>query len=190
MKRKLRIMGSNRTLEQVKLRRKLVLVATVCVLAGLVAYSVLRPDPEERKLNELKNLILDRKPERMSQKDRDALRAMMEKLSPETRERLVREVMKAKLQEFREKTAGMTLEEKRRKVDEAVRKMRKRFVKMSDEKRAKMRRDMNSPEAKKRMKAALSFYYSDFSPAERELMDPVVEELTIEMNALERRARR
>lgn len=174
------------SLERVKFRRKVALIVTACVLVALVAYGVLRPDPEEAKINEIKEMILDRKPGRMSSEDRDAMRDLMKKLSPKTRERLGREVMRAMLQKFRDKTAGMSLEDKKRKVDEAVKKMRERFLKMSDEKRDKMRARVDSPEAKKRMKAALGFYYSDFSPEERNLMDPLVQEWSIEMSVLEK----
>ena len=187
-------MGSHKrnadSLEKLKLRRKLTLTATFCVLASLVLCGVLRHDPEERKINEIKGMILDRKPGRMSRGDRETIRKMMEKLSPETQNRLAQEVMRGMLNRFREKTAGMSLEEKKKKVDETVRKMRQRFVKMSDERREKMLKRVDSPEAKKRMKTALGFYYSDFSPEERNLMDPVVQEWSIEMNVLQKRGRK
>jgi hypothetical protein len=175
------------TLKRVKFRRKLALVGTTCVLAALVSYGILRPDPEEAKINEIKGLILDRKPGKMSREDRDAMRDLMNKLSPKTRDRVGQEIMRAMLQKFREDTASMSIEEKRKKIDVAVKKMRKRFVKMSDEKRDKMRERAASPEAKKRMKKALGFYYSDFSSEERNLIDPLVEEWTIEMSILRKR---
>ena len=178
------------SLERVKFRRKAALVGTACVLAALVAYGVLKPDPEEAKINEIKSMILDSKPGKMSREDRDAMRDMMNKLSPKTRERVGKEVMRIMLQKFRDDTAGMSIENKKKKIDETVKKMRKRFVRMSDEKREKMRNRMNDPEAKKRMKTALGFYYSDFSPEERNLMDPLVEEWTIEMSVLEKGRRK
>ncbi|NOY74843.1 MAG: hypothetical protein GXP32_03510 [Kiritimatiellaeota bacterium] len=178
------------SLEKMKSRRKTALVVTVCVLVSLLLYGVLRPDPEEREISRIKGMILDRKPGRMSQEDRDSIRKLMEKLSPETRQRLATEVMRGMLDQFRKKTAGLTMEEKRKKVDEAVRKMRARFVKMSDERRDKLLERMDSPEATKRMKTALGFYYSDFSPEERKLMDPVVQEWSIEMSVLQKRARK
>lgn len=178
------------SLERVKFRRKAALIGTASVLAALLAYGVLRPDPEEAKINEIKGMILDRKPGRMSREDRDAMRDMMNKLSPKTRQRVSQEVMRIMLQKFRDDTAGMTIEDKKKKIDEAVKKMRKRFVKMSDDKRDKMRDRMNDPEAKKRMKTALGFYYSDFSPEERNLMDPLVQEWSIEMSVLEKGRRK
>ena len=178
------------SLERLKFRRKAILVFTVCVLVSLILYAILKPDPEEREINKIKGMILDRSRGRMSRGDRESIRKMMDKLSPETRQRLAREVMRGMLERFRKKTAGMTMEEKKLKVDEAVRKMRERFVKMTDERRQKAIERMNSPKAKKRMKAALGFYYSDFSPEERSLLDPVVREWTIEMNVLQRRGRK
>ena len=40
---------------------------------------------------------------------------------------------------------------------------------------------MNSPEGKQRMAEALDFFYKEFTPKERALFDPVVEEFTIQM---------
>jgi hypothetical protein len=178
------------SLEKLKFRRKLALTVTFCALASLVLYGVLRPDPEERRINEIKGMIFDRGPGRMSKEDRETIRKMMEKLSPETKNRLAREVMRGMLERFRKKTAGMTLEEKKKKVNETVLKMRRRFVKLSDERREKMLERMNSPEGKQRMKTALGFYYSDFSPEEGNLLDPVVREWSIEMNVLQKRGRK
>jgi hypothetical protein len=178
------------TLERIKFRRKLTLIGTVCILVALILYGILRPDPEEVKINEIKDMILDRKFGKMSSEDRKSVRDIMTKLSPKTRERVSKEVMRAMLQKFREDTASMSLEEKKKKIDVTVKKMRKRFLKMSDEKLNKMRKRVTSQEGKKRMKTALGFYYSDFSPEERKLMDPMVHEWTIEMNMLEKRRKK
>ena len=74
-----------------------------------------------------------------------------------------------------------TEEEKREKVKKVVVKMRQRFSKMTSEERSTARERMNTPEGKERMAEALDFYYNEFTPEERQMLDPIVEEFTIQM---------
>ena len=169
------------TLSKMKMKRNLTLVCVFLFLGGLIAYSVLRPDPEEQKIAEMKNLMLSKRPGRMSGEEREEMRSMINKLSPGTRKKLIREVMRGRLDEMREGTKGLTEEQKREKIDKVVVGMRKRFSKMSPEQRDKARERMNTPEGKEQMGEALDFFYKEFTPAERQLMDPIVEEFTIQM---------
>jgi hypothetical protein len=175
---------SGNSLERMKRARLLALLGAGALLAGLVAYGVLRPDPEERKIAELKGLILSAKPGAVSADRRRELRGMVEKLSPETRSKLIREVMRARLDDFRQKNSGLSKEEKRAKVEEVVAKMRERFSKLTPEARAGIKDGLGTEAGKKRMKEAMGFYYTEFTAEERELLDPLVNELSIELNSL------
>ena len=126
-------------LAKMKLKRNITLVGVFLCLAGLIAYGVMRPDPEEQKIMELKTMMLSKRPGKLSKEDRRNFRSMIEKLSPETRKKLIREVMRGRLQQIREDTKNMTDEQKREKIRQIVLKIRTRFSKMSPEQREKIR---------------------------------------------------
>ena len=168
-------------MERVKRARLMTLLSAAGILTALVAYSVLRPDSEKREVNELKGILLSGK---LTPDQRNEIRRRLAKLPPETMGKLVREVMRARLEDFREKYAGLSMDEKRAKVDEVVAKMRKRFSKLSPDARSKMKESLSSEEGKKRMAYAMKFYYENFTAEERSLLDPLVNELSIELNSL------
>jgi uncharacterized protein with von Willebrand factor type A (vWA) domain len=169
------------TLSRMKMKRNITLICVFLFLGGLIAYSVLRPDAEEQKIAEMKDLMLSKKPGKMSRDERKEMRKMLEKLSPGTRKKLIREVMRGRLEEMRADLKDVSEEEKRKKIDKVLVDMRKRFNKMTPEQRDKARERMNTPEGKERMGEALDFFYKEFTPAERQLMDPIVEEFTVQM---------
>jgi hypothetical protein len=169
------------TLTKMKLKRNLTLIGVFLFLAALIGYSAFRPDPEDQKVAEMKSMILAAKPGGRSADERKEIRDMINKLSPETRKKLIREVMRARLEEMRAETANLTEEQKQKKVQEVVIKMRERFSKMSPEQWKKAQERMQSPEGKKMMNEALGFFYKEFTPQERELMSPIVEEISIQM---------
>jgi len=169
------------TLSKMKLKRNLTLIGVFVFLAALIAYSAFRPDSEDQKIADMKNMILAVKPGGRSADERKSIRDMINKLSPKTRQKLIREIMRGRLEEMREATADLTEEEKQQKVKDIVVKMRERFSKMSPEQRKKAQERMQSPEGKKMMNEALGFFYKEFTPQERQLMGPIVEEFSIQM---------
>ena len=169
------------SLSKMKMKRNIILVAVFLFLGGLIAFSVLRPDPEAEQISMMKDLMLAKKPGKMNPEERKSMRDMFKKLSPKTKKKLIKEVMRGRLEEMRSNWTGITEEEKRKKVDKMVVGMRKRFNKMTPEQRKKARERMNTPEGKENMKEALGFFYTEFTPSERQLMDPLVEEFTIQM---------
>ena len=169
------------TLSKMKLKRNLTLTSVCLVLATLVVYSALRPDPEESQISEMKDIILSTKPGPNASINSLKIRDMMNKLSPETRQKLIREVMRGRLEQMRKTTASMSEKEKKEKVEEVVIRMRERFSKMTDEQRKQAQERMTSPEGKKRMNEALGFFYKEFTPQERELMTPIIDEFSIQM---------
>lgn len=169
------------TLSKMKMKRNITLVTVFIVLACLIAYSVVNPEPEDEQIKQLKTEILARNPGEMTNEERREMRRMVDQLSPETRKRLIREVMRGRLEQMREETADMTVEQKRERINEAVLTMRKRFSEMTPDQKTLAKERINSPEGKERMKEALDFYYKEFTPEEREMLDPLVEEFTIQM---------
>lgn len=169
------------TLSKMKMKRNLTLVCVFLFLAGLIAYSAFNPDPEEKKIENLKVEILSKKPGDMTSEEQQEMRSLVDQLSPETRKKLIRGVMRGRLEQMREETASMNEEQKQERVNKLVLKMREGFSKMSGEQRGLAKEKMNSPEGKERMKEALDFFYTEFTPDERKLMDPIVKEFTIQM---------
>ena len=170
------------TLSKIKFRRNITLTLVLISLIALIAYSALRPDPEDERISEIKNMILSSKPGQNSQADRAKFRNMINKLSPATRTKLIREVMKTRLEQMRQETANLSDKEKQEKVKQVVIKMRKRFAKMTPEQREKAQARMNSPEGKRMMNEALGFFYEEFTPQERQLMEPIVDEFSMQIS--------
>lgn len=160
------------------------LAGTSFLLAGLVIYGVVRPDPEEREYNKIKGIILSGEPGKEDPETHREFRKLMEKLKPETRERLMAEIMRERLSQAREKTKNLTEAQKREKIDVMVSEVRERFSKLSDKERDKIKADMNTSEGKKRFKRSLDFYYTEFTAQERDLMDPLVNEIMTGLNSL------
>ena len=172
------------SLTKVKRRRLIVLAGASLLLAGLVIYGVMRPDPEEQEYNKIKGIILAGEPGKDNPEDRREFRNIMDKLKPETRERLMTEIMRERLSQAREKTKNLSDEQKREKIDTMVSEVKKGFSKLSDKEREKIKADMNSAEGKKRFKRSLDFYYTEFTSQERSLMDPLVNEIMTGLNSL------
>ncbi len=167
-----------------KRRRRLGILLVSLLLFGLILYSVLRPDPEEKEFLRLKSTILEGPQRGMDESAGRDFREALKQLSPETRERLFREVMRHRLEEARAKIAKMTHEEKLEQVDRMIAGVRENFSKLSEDERARIKGELNSPEGKKRFKKALEFYAEEFTPEEKQLLDPFAEEILIHLNAL------
>ncbi|MEI6422063.1 MAG: hypothetical protein WCP55_07580 [Lentisphaerota bacterium] len=172
------------SLSKVKRRRLVILSAVSFLLAGLVIYGVMRPDPEEREYNRIKDVILTGEPGGNDQETRREFRRIMEKLKPETRERLMTEIMRERLSQAREKIKDMNDEQKREKIATMVSEVRERFSKLGDKEREKIKADMKTEEGKKRFKRSIDFYYTEFTSQERNLMDPLVNEIMVGLNSL------
>ena len=170
------------TLSKIKFKQNLILILVLLALIALTAYSVLSPPPEEEKISEMKDIILSSNPGNRSPESREKFRKMMNQLSPATRTKLIREVMKARLEQMRKEVANLSEKEKQEKVEQVVIRMRKRFAKMTPEQRKKAQERINSPEGKKMMNQALGFFYEEFTPQERQLMGPIVDEFSMQMS--------
>jgi len=174
------------SLAKVKRRRLILLAGMSLLLAGLVIYGVMKPDPEEQEYNRVKNIILSSEPGANAENEetRREFRKLMDKLKPETRERLMTEIMRQRLNEAREKMKDLSENEKQAKVDEMVAKVRENFAKLNPEQREKIKQDMNSDEGRKRMKKSIDFYYTEFTPEERKRLDPLVNEILSGLDSL------
>ncbi len=177
-----------KSLAKVKMMRWGLLSGVSALLIGLVVYGVLKPDPEEQEYNRIKTLILSSSSEPGSPEDRmerrQEFRKLAEKLKPETRERLMTEIMRQRLYEAREKTKDLSEQEKQAKVDEMIVRVREGFEKLNPEQREHIKQDINSEEGKKRMKKSMDFYFTEFTPEERKRLDPLVNEILTKLDSL------
>ena len=174
------------SLAKVKMRRLGLLVGVSLLLAGLVIYGVMKPDPEEQEYSRIKNLILSTEPgsHTDNEETRQEFRKLMDRLKPETRERLMTEIMRQRLTEAREKIKNMNDTEKKAKVEEMTARVRDGFAKLNTEQREKIKVDMNTDEGKKRLKKSIDFYYTEFTTQERNMLDPLVNEIMTGLNNL------
>jgi hypothetical protein len=172
------------SLTKVKRRRLIVLAGVSLLLAGLVVYGVMRPDPEEQEYNRIRGIILSGEPGKDDQEAHREFRRIMGKLKPETRERLMTEIMRERLSQAREKVKNMSDDQKREKIAVMATEVRDRFSKLGDKEREKIKADMNTAEGKTRFKKSIDFYYTEFTSQERNLMDPLVNEILTGLNSL------
>jgi hypothetical protein len=170
------------SLTRMRRRRQFGLVAAVALLAGLLAYSVLRPDPEEKEYQRLKGIILT--DNRRDDDSRREFREAMSRLSPETQKKLIREVMREQLHRAREEAQNWTDEQKAARVDELILEVRKNFAKLTGDQREEIRQNFQSDEGRERLRDSLDFYYQEFTAEERKNLDPLVGEFLAHLDAL------
>jgi len=191
------------SLKRMKRIRLACLLGACALLAALIIYGVLRPSPEEKEYNRLHSVLVEdfaasgtviedefsgmgvgAVTKQMDKQQREELRKSFDKLSPATKEKLTTEIMRAHLQKAREALGTLTEQQKVEQVDKMIEDAKKHFNKMSPGERERTKADLSTPEGKKRVSKSLQTYNSEFSAKERELLDPLVEEILIQINAL------
>lgn len=192
------------SLDKIRKKRRIILLCGSVFLLCLILYSVLRPDPEEVKFNQLKGdllRIVDKKDAGKDIKqisgrlagnlergdkssDFSKLQETMASLSPEARKRLTNEIMCERLNNIRKKMEGLNEEEQDKLIDDMTRELKENFSKMNKKKKDKLKDDLNSKDGKEKMKDALDFYYKKFKAKEREKLDPLVHETMKQINSL------
>ena len=192
------------SLDKIRKKRRIVLFCGSVLLLSLLLYSVLRPNPEEVKFNQLKGDLLrivekkdagkdikqisGRLAGNLERGDRSSefskLQESMSSLSPEARKRLTNEIMRERLNSIRKKMEGLNDEEQDKLIDDMTKDLKDNFEKMNKKKKDKIKDDLNSKEGKDKMKDALDFYYKNFKAKEREKLDPLVHETMKQINSL------
>jgi len=163
------------------LRRKkrnqfLAILAAVSALAALIAVNVLRPSPEDEVANTFADTVLNRDPGQWTEDERRELRNQWEQFSPETREAVFTEIARARLEEMRERTRGLSPEQRATRIQEAISQMRARRRQLSPERKARVQERMASPEGQEMVRNVLEFYQTELTAKERAEMDPLVRE--------------
>lgn len=172
------------SVSKIRFKRKVMLILASSLLLIIIVYGVMRPSEEEQEYDRLKGIITSGNPQDMNNESRQEMRNSFDKLSPATRKKLIRVVMRSQLDRAREETAGLDLEAKIERIDKMVKKTRERFSKLSNDRKSEIRERLNSEEGRQQVKEGMSFYYTEFSAKERELMDPLVEEILNNLNSI------
>jgi hypothetical protein len=188
------------SLSKKKRKQKFALIAICVLFAGIIAYTMLKPESELEQADDLKNSLLDifkkddamfidnkkRTPEERK-KRREAMKEIrkeINKLSPGTRRKLTIQLVKSRLDQLRKRTKDMNDEEKREYINDLRKKLNDKFDKMSDKERNKLKDRMKSDKGKKDMEDALDTYYNNISAKDKELYDPVVMDMLENLNSL------
>ena len=164
------------SLRRKRLRQLLGVPLVVTLLGGLITLSVLRPDPREREASAFTQSVLAREPGALTAAERDELRDQWERFSPETRRRVFQEVARDRLERMREQTRDLTPEQRREQIDEALRQMRQRRERWSEQQRIRVRERLATPEGREMVRNAVKFYQAELTSRERAEMDPLVHE--------------
>lgn len=129
--------------------------------------------PEKKK--EMVKLFQKRRKENR-QRMRE-IREEIKKLSPETRKKVVKTMMRSQLDQARRQSAHLSYDDKKKIVDDMIQDIHRQSMKLTPEQREKRKERFNSPEGKQRVKENLDFYMNELSAKERELLDPLAREV-------------
>lgn len=169
---------------KLKRNRAIWLGIFLAVLSALIIFNALRPSQEEKDFDFLKTAMSRRNEQNISPEEREKIRAIFERLSPESKDKLMREILRDRLQQMREETANLSDEEKYERIEKATRDFRKRFSNLSEEEKQSIKERLNSPEGREQFKKTLEFYSTEFTAKEREMLDPLVHEIIGALNKL------
>ena len=174
-------MGS---LESRKRKRLFILALMVICLGSLLAWNILRPSDEDQLVAEYEERLLSGDMRNATPEERERFRKEWMKLPEKTRERVISNVMKKRLEKVREELSEMSKEEREEKIKVDVEKMKKRFNEMSEDEKKRIKERMKEEDSKKFVKRVRNFFYSELSAREREELDPLMDEWFRQLEAL------
>ncbi|OGV55713.1 MAG: hypothetical protein A2017_03265 [Lentisphaerae bacterium GWF2_44_16] len=187
--------------------KRLALEGIIVFIAALFIFSIMtNRDPEEKKEEHIKNSVLSlvnkegetasdiaqegidnlicKKNRKISEEQLKEINMQMNNISPETRTRLVKDIIQTRIEKLRTKIENMTQEEKEQLLEETLGKVRDSFNNMDEREKGKLREHMKSEAGKQDVKEALKFYHDKFSSQERQKADPVMYEIVKNLNAI------
>lgn len=167
-----------KSLDTIRRRRRWLLVACVAALAGMIAWSVLRPSPEERQAADFSQTMLHRESGEVTVEEREEMRRQWERFSPETRRQIFYTVARNNLARMRDESAKLTPAERAARVQDEIRKLRQRRERVSDPERQRLHEAVaEHPEAvREAVRTFMEFYSTELTARERAEFDPLVEE--------------
>lgn len=164
------------TLRRSKLKRVLGLAIPLCLLGGVLVFHALRPSPEEAREQDFTSRLMEMGGGRPPAEAREALRREWMAFPPESRSRIFRRVAGVRLDEFRQRTSGLSEEERLARIREAVVEMRRARSSLPEAERRRIRERMDSAEGREMVRHVMEFYREELTARERAEMDPLMHE--------------
>jgi hypothetical protein len=164
------------SLKKKRRTQTLAIAGVVVLLVGMIAFNILRPSPEEKAEADFTEKVLAGDTTKLPRNQRQELQHQWERFSPESRKKIFFEVARSRLQEFRDKTAELSPEEKSRAIRKAVEDMRQQRARLGEAEKARIRQRLATGEAKEMTQNFMSFYHQELSAKERSELDPLVHE--------------
>lgn len=162
------------------------LFVSIAALAGLIAFHVLKPDPEAVKVQELSQTVLNNDPEDMTPEARRELRVQWQRMSQKNRDAVFQQIAQTRLRQFREKTRDLSHEERVRQVEKAVQEMRRKQERISPEREKEIRKQIHSPEGRRMVRRVLAFFQNKLTAKERAELDPLIHEWLYQLEEMNR----
>lgn len=162
------------------------MAAAGAALCALVAVSVLRPSPEEERIDDFRQTLLEREARDMTEEERREFREQWQRFSPETRRAIFTEVARTRLDEMRQETKALTADERSARLQSALNEMRQRRGQLSSEQKARVRERISSAEGQEMVRHVMSFYQTELTARERAELDPLVHEWLDQMERMMR----
>ncbi len=168
-------MGS---VETVRRRRILWILLFAAVLGGMAVWNMARPSPEARMAADFSQAMISRRPETVTEAEREEMRRQWERFSPEARRQIFYTVARSNLAHFREEASALTPEARAARIQEEIRKMRERRDRLTPEERQRIRERMEADRegVKEAVRTFMEFYSTELTAKERAELDPLVEE--------------
>ncbi len=174
------------SLKRKKLTQLSGLLVAVGILAILLAVNAMRPSEEEQEVADISDAIMARDWENVTPEERQQFRKQWERMSPDTREKIWEQVSRQRLQQIRQKTAGMKPEDRVELIKKRVKKLRERHRNISDEERVRIKERLTSEDGKQMVRKMMNFYHKELSAKERAEMDPLLHEWMYQIQDLTR----
>lgn len=174
------------SLKRQRLRQLLLIGLATGSLAALVTVNALRPSREEQAVRDVSQSILAVDWERTTPAAREQYRQQWDRLSPATREQVWVEVSRARLRELRAQTAALTPDERARRLQTEIARLRERHGQLTDTEKQQLRERLQAPDGQRLMRRIMSFYQTELTAKERAELDPLVHEWFYQLEELAR----
>jgi len=168
-------------------RRTLLLFAAgASLLAGLIVWDLTHPSADEQAEAYVKRYDKMTQEERrkMSQEQREAMRADFDKLPPATREKVTARFVRQGVEQMRKEMAKLSPDQRRAKIAAEVERMQTQFAEISDEEREKLRQRLNDPQRRNATTGMMNTVQAALTLEERELFDPMIREMLGQIESL------
>lgn len=175
---------SNHSLLRTRCLRWGTVAAAATFLGGLALFHALRPSPAAAPEDQFAETLLAARADQVTPAQREQLRQQWESFPPDARNRILRTVAAARLEEFRAETAALTPEERSARVRQAVEELRRRRRTLTPAEREQIQQRLHDPRTQEVIRQVMDLYQNQLTARERAELDPLIQEWLAQLEQL------